>query len=333
MRIHLLIADDDQDYGEHLSRVLVERYADMFEVSSCSNAGQLAEILSHHKYDAALLSPELAKDVNLQGIRIPLLLWDGTSVEQKEGMDSLRKYQRVSTIAGEVLERFAEIASFGIAPSYSKAQITVVWSPAGGVGKTTAALAYAAQKVSKGQRSVYLDLEPFSSLPAFFTENGKSISTIFEKLDERAELALQSIRQEDSGSGIYYFCRPDNYEDISILTEEDIVRLAGAAAVEADELIIDLGAGYDRRIAALLNLADTVLFVIDGSKLCQTKWEQFQTQHELHEKLRERGILVVNRGGRYHASQTMPIVNLPLVKSDDPSVVYKTLSAGYFPER
>lgn len=333
MKIHLLIADSDQDYAEHLSRVLLEKYADMFEMSSCSSAEQLSEILSRRKYDVALLSPELAEGIDLQAVQIPLLLWDGSSAERQKGIDSLQKYQRISAIAGEVLRRFAEISSFGIDPGCTKARITVVWSPAGGVGKTTAALAYAAQKVSKGQRSVYLDLEPFSSLSAFFTENGKSISSVFEKLDERAELMLQSIRQEDSGSGIYYFCRPDNYEDISILTEEDTVRLAEAAAVEADELVIDLGAGYDHRIAALLDLADTVLFVIDGSKLCQTKWEQFQTQHELHEKLQEKGIIVVNRGGRYRAVQTMPIVNLPLVKSDDPIVIYKTLSGGYFPER
>ena len=330
MKIHLLIADGDRDYAEHFSRILLEKYTNMFEVSSCSTAGQLVEILSQHEYDVALLSPVLAESANLHGVRLPLLLWDGASTGWKEGMDSLRKYQRISIIVGEILERYAEVSSFGIDPNGNRARITVVWSPAGGVGKTTVALAYAAQKISKGRRAVYLDLEPFSSVPAFFQGNGKSISTIFEKLDQRAGLTLQSIRQEDSGSGIYYFCRPENYEDISILTEADVVQLAGAAAVETDELIIDMGSGYDERIAALLGLADTVLFVVDGSKLCRTKWEQFQTQHELHEKLRGKGTLVVNRGGRYSTPQSMPIVNLPLVRSDEPGVVYKTLSSGYF---
>ena len=84
------------------------------------------------------------------------------------------------------------------------------------------------------------------------------------------------------------------------------------------------------RAAALLALANTVLLVVDGSKLCRTKWEQFQTQHELYGKLREKAVLVANRGSRYDSSLAPSLARLPLVKSEDPVVVYKTLSAGYF---
>lgn len=330
MRIQLLIADRDLDYTEHLSKVLAEKYADVFEVSACSSGEQLAELLIHHSYDMALLSPELAMGANLSGVRLPLLLWDGTAAEWSGNLECLRKYQRISSMAGEVLEHCAEVSAIGLDPSRSKAHITAVWSPAGGVGKTTAALAYAAQSVAGGKRTVYLNLEPFSSVPAFFPEGGKSISTVFGKLDDRAELALQGIRQEDNGSGIYYFCRPDNYEDISLLTEEDIMRLTNAAAVDVDELVVDLGSSCDQRIFALLSLADTVLLVLDGSRTCQLKWEQFRTQHELYGKLLEKLMLVANRGSRQDAALAPAMVSLPLVKSEDPVVVYKTLSAGYF---
>lgn len=330
MRIQLLIADEDRDYTEHLSQILVEKYANVFEVSACSGARQMAELLSHRGYDAALLSPALAAEADLRKINLPLLLWDGAAGEFVEGLESLRKYQRISLIAGEVLERCAEVSSIGIGHGGAKAHTTAVWSPAGGVGKTTAALAYAAQQVSRGKRTVYLDLEPFSSVSAFFPEGGKSISTVFEKLDERAELTLQGIRQEDAGSGICYFRRPDNYEDISLLTREDVVRLTDAAAADVDELVVDLGSGYDQRADTLLTLADVVLLVVDGSKLCRTKWEQFRTQHELYGKLREKLILVANRGSRYSEAEAPSTVRLPQVKSDDPVVVYKTLSAGYF---
>lgn len=331
MRIQLLIADSDQDYTNHLSQVLVEKYADVFEVSACSGARQLEELLDHRGYDVALLSPSLAVEADLNRIQLPLLLWDGAVSGHREGMGSLRKYQRISSIAGDVLERCAEVPSIGSNHgAAARARLTVTWSPAGGVGKTTAALAYAAQQVSKGKRTVYLDLEPFSSVPAFFSEGGKSISTVFEKLDERAELTLQSIRQEDVGSGILYFRRPDNYEDISLLSGEDITRLADAAAADVDELVVDLEAGYGQNTAALLTKADSVLLVADGSKLCRIKLEQFRTQNRLYGQLREKTVLVANRGSWYDASFAASLVNLPLVKSDDPVVIYKTLSAGYF---
>lgn len=329
MRIQLLIVDGDRDYAEHLSRILMEKYADVFEVSTCSGASQAADLLAHRGYDAALLNPSLAVEIDLSRIKLPLLLWDGASSGRVEGLDGVRKYQRISSLVGEVLERCAEIPS--ITPGSGRgAHITVAWSPAGGVGKTTAALAYAAQQVSAGKRTVYLDLEPFSSVPAYFPETGKSISSVFEKLDERAELALQGIRQEDAGSGISFFQRPDNYEDISLLAEEDVVRLANAAAADTDELVIDLGAGFDQKTAALLELADTILLTVDGSRLCRTKWEEFRSQHELYNKFREKTVLTANRGSRYDAALATSLVSLPLVKSEDPVVVYKTLSAGYF---
>lgn len=108
-----------------------------------------------------------------------------------------------------------------------------------------------------------------------------------------------------------------------------MVRLTDAAADE-DELVVDLGTGFDRRTAALLELADTILLTLDGSRLCRTKWEMFRTQHELYGKLREKTVLVANRSSRYDAALTASAVRLPLVKSDDPVVVYKTLSTGYF---
>jgi len=330
MRIQLLIADSDQDYTEHLSNVLVEKHADVFEVSACSSGAQLAELLSHRSYDAALLSRTLAEGADLSGIRLPLLLWDGTASDWAEDAQGLQKYQRISTIAGQVLERCAEISPMGLDPGRARGRITAAWSPAGGAGTTTAALAYAAQRVSEKKKTVYLDLEPFSSSPVFFPEGGKSVSTVFDKLDGRAELTLQGIRQEDNGSGICYFCRPDNYEDISLLTGEDVVRLAEAAAAGADEMVADLGAGYDQKTAALLELADVVLLVADGSAVCRMKLEQFQTQHELYGKIRGKSVLVANRGGRYDASLAASQVTLPQVKSGDPVVVYKTLSAGYF---
>lgn len=330
MKIQLLIAGDDRDYIEHLSNVLVEKYADVFEVSICFEEKPLIDLLSHRRFDVALLSTALVKKADLSRIRLPLFLWDDTASGWTEGMQSLRKYQRISSIVSDVLEHYAEVTSAGLTPGHTRGRIVVAWSPAGGVGKTTAALAYAAQKVSEQKRTVYLNLEPFSSTPAFFPEGGKSISSIFDKLDERAELILQSIRQEDNGSGVCYFCRPDNYEDISLLSGEDVIRLAEAASADMDEVIVDLGAGYDPKATALLELADMVLLVVDGSRTCGAKFEQFQSQHELCGRIQNKSVLIVNQGGTYDSSRWASLVTLPQVRSKDPIVVYKTLSAGYF---
>lgn len=304
MKIQLLIASDDDDYREQLSQVLTERYSDTFEVSVCSSAPRLAEQLSRRVFDAALLEPELAEHVQLSQVRMPLLLWNGSAgCAVSEHVRQIRKYQRISSMVSQLLEQYAAVAEKSGDAELERGRITVVWSPSGGCGKTTAALAYAAQRAGEGKKSLYLDLEAFSSGPVYFSQNGKSISSVFEKLDENVELLLQSIRQKDAVSGIFYFSQPENYDDISILTQEDVRLLVNASVQGIDELVIDLSSTFDDKIQMLLELADRILLVTDSSRASQQKLEQFRTQHSIYEKVREKTIQVANKGFRIHSEE------------------------------
>ena len=125
-----------------------------------------------------------------------------------------------------------------------------------------------------------------------------------------------------------YFCRPNNYDDIGILTAADVENLVLSSTKDVDEVVVDLGDFYDQRTAALMELADTVIAVLDGTRCAEVKWQQFRTQHSTYERVESKLLLVSNRGARIGAVQEA--IELPLVQSDDPVVVYKTLSAGYF---
>ena len=160
----------------------------------------------------------------------------------------------------------------------------------------------------------------------YFQEAGKSISAVFEKLDGDVSLLMQGIRQQDSGSGIGYYGRPENYDDIEILTVEDIRLLVEGSAGGADELVVDLSSQCDEKARKVLEMADVVLVVVDASSTAQVKWEQFRTQHNVYHEISGKSRLVANRGGRIQDAR----ISLPYVQSNDPVVVYKTLSAGYF---
>ena len=62
MKLQLLIAIGHQDYMEHLSDVLTQRYGETFEVSVCSTGERLRELLSRRRFDAALLDETLAEE-------------------------------------------------------------------------------------------------------------------------------------------------------------------------------------------------------------------------------------------------------------------------------
>lgn len=332
MRIRILIAAEDADYLDRLTRVVADKYADLFEVNVCSSKESLRQMQQRGNADIALIGAEFVDCIDLGRVRMPILLWDGEAdiSQADEKMKMVKKYQRISSIVSKVLEHYSVLPK-ATPMMEGGASITVVWSPAGGCGKTTVALAYAAQKAAAGEKTVYLDLEPFSSSDVYFSGTGKSISCVFERLDTNPELLLQSVQMQDSGSNIYYFNKPDNYDDMNELTAEDMCTLVSACAKNCDEVIVDCGGACSVQLKALLDMATSVLLVVTGEPHCQKKWEQFCTQHSVFESIRERALLVKNRGaGKIAGHGVERIVELPTVQSADPVIVYKTLSGGYF---
>lgn len=333
MKIKLLIATGDRDYAEHLSNVLSEKYADTFEVGVCSSAERLRDLSAKSRLGVVLLESGFISSVNLQSMRLPILLWDTLQEEEdseKPELKMVQKYQRISAIVADVLEIYADsgidLSDFG----GGRARITAVWSPCGGTGKTTVALAYAASKVSEGKKALYLNLEDFASTSVYFSEKGKSISTAFEKLDSNASILFKGIRMEDSGSGISYFSEPNNYDDINILTPEDIRTIFDACAVEMDELVVDLSSSCNQRTQKIFELADIVLLVSDNSQASQRKQRQFLTQHSIAQKIQDKSIFVANRGAKIKESGIERVIELPKVPSADAVSIYKTLSGVRF---
>jgi len=328
MKIGLLIATTDKDYADRLTGTISKRYADTLEISVCSSEERLSDLTAANRYDAALLEPGFVSAVKPGSVQVQFLLSDGSGSGVEGGeLRALRKYQRVSSMVGQILEGCAEINKSAVL-SANRAQITAVWSPAGGVGKTTVALAYAANRATGGRMVVYLSLESFSSTPVYFPETGRSISKAFEKLESNLQIFLLGIRQQDSGSGILYFCSPENYDDINILTAADVEKLITGCAAEIDELVIDLSSQVDLRTQKAFGMADKVLLITDPSMASQTKIKQFICQHNVFGQIQPKTILVNNKGANLSEERINKTVMLPMVQTNDPISVFKTLSGS-----
>lgn len=332
MIIKLLLGIGDSDYLNYLSRVLSDHYTDTFEVTACSSGARLEEIVRRKSFDVALLDAEAAEIVGSSAARLTFLLWDHLSEidDTMEALRQVKKYQRISALTARILEEYAQVHTSGREPTGDRGRITVVWSPVGGAGKTTVSLAYATWLVSQGKKAVYLDLEPFSSTNGIFSKSGKSLSTIFEKMDSDISLLIQSIIQTDASSGINYFSQPNNYDDVRILSAEDVTSIVWSCAENADEVVIDLGSVYDEKTQALFQISDSLLLISDGSQIGNAKLEQFRTQHNEYEQLSQKIVRIANKGARAGSSEDGKIILLPYVQSNDPVVVFKNLSAGYF---
>lgn len=332
MKIKLLIGTSDTDYMEHLSNVLSEKYADTFEVSACSSVELLEGLLADKKIDVLLIEPGFMPCIDPDLARLILVLLDNSIIatDNYEDFKKIYKYKRISFMVGEILENYAAISENASGFSIDRAHIVAVWSPRGGAGKTAVSLAYAARKVADGKSAVYLDLENFSSIGTYFPNSGKSISTVFDKLDLNLEVLLKGIRRTDSGSGITYFCGPENFEDLNILTVDEIETLINACAAGTDELVIDLSSQCDQKVQKVFEMADIVLIVCDSSNTSILKLNQFLNQYGVLQIIQTKSVLVNNKGASVTENSINRIVSLPFVKSTDPVSVYKTLSGNKF---
>jgi len=332
MKIQLLIATAESDYSEYLSDALSTNYADDFSVGTCTSPDRLSIVLAEKRYDVILVEPEWIPSLNKNNAKLVLVLWGEQASIQDEMQDitKVKKYQRISLLVSDIFEHFAHVASGRGDIKKDGARIVAVWSPAGGVGKTTVALAYATRVVSNGGTAIYLDFEHFSSEGAFFARSGKSISTLFERLSLNADIVAKSIIQHDSGSGVNYFNPPNNYDDINELTTEDMIALVNICAEASDVTVIDLPCVCDKKTQAILEQADIVLLVFNGRKTAEAKLDVFMSQNSIFEDIRGKTHFVLNDGATSVDDRFEKVIRLPHVQSGDPVSVYKTLSANSF---
>jgi len=329
VRVKLFIATIDVVYAKLISDNISEFHADKIDVSVCCALENLNDALSKCRYDAALFDAAFIRYADTGKINLPLLLWSELDPidEIPEGIGIVNKYQRISSIVSSVLERYAKVSKSHYDPESKKANITAVWSASGGAGKTSVALAYALSNSVEGKEVFYLNLEDFTGVPAYFTGNGKSISTVFEMLENRDGNLNMLIRGVSCcDKGITFLCGPDNYEDMYLLSDKNVHELVTCCSGLSEELVIDLSSICDTRTKKVFELADNILIVTLQSDPAKTKLAQFISQNNVFESIQEKVTLIANMGAVINEPAIGPVISLPFVQSGDAIGVCKALS-------
>ncbi len=332
MKIKLLLISSDNAYSERLSNVLSEKYSDLFDVNVCSSKERLINSDLIFKHDMVFIDSDFLSDLDLGSIKLPIILTTDNETEDNivNAKYRIYKYQRISHIVREALEIYAESGSVKNSHNKERAKIIAVWSPCGGVGKTTVSLAYATSKACREMDVVYFNLENFSSIPTYFMEQGKSISSVFSKLDGNVNMLLKGIMLKDGASGINYFSTPNNYDDINILSPDDIEIIINSCCTDFDELIIDLSSNCNKNVEKVFEMADYVFMVSDGTRTSKNKIQQFLTQHNVAANIESKLIMISNKGSKVDNINISNVINLPLIQTQDPIAAYKSLACSQF---
>jgi len=334
MKVKLLIASVDKLYVKLLSDNISENYSDIIDVSVCNTLEGFNNTLSKQCFNVALIDLILIEHINTDQIHMPVLLWtEGEKITGKPVMyERINKHSRISLIVSSILEKYAKISDGQKDIKSRNANITAVWSPSGGVGKTCVALAYALSNIPKDEALdkkdvFYLNLENFSSVAGIFKENTKSISSVFEMLDSNIgdmEMLIKGISY--SYKGLRYLGSPENYEDMDILSPDNISELISHCANLSDELVVDLSSTCDEKVKNVFEAAGKILLVTDDSSLSQTKLAVFMSQNSIFKQIQEKTILVVNKDAKIDKKQTETIIYTPFIQSDNVESICLALS-------
>jgi cellulose biosynthesis protein BcsQ len=273
-RITLLIADYDELYVESLINFLMANYSRRFQISSFTKPEFLYSYLSAEgsNADILLIDPEInLEEIPLSNVKTILVMAYGQGVNEIKGYKAINKYQNADNFVSSILAAFSENGQdFALPGSDSKvSKVISVYSPVGGIGKTSICVALATNMSASGHKVFYLNMESTPSTSCFFHDkNDSNLSTVLFSIkgkSQNTQLKMEGAKCFDSTNGVYYFAPPDSTFEIEEMQPEELKTLVDLlkSSGQYDYVFIDLSSSISRNNIALLEACDRIILPID----------------------------------------------------------------------
>ena len=284
-RIKIIIADTDAAYVSSLGDFLIASYPRVFEVASFSEREYLEQYLTAQESTGILLiTPEMVKpnSANSELMQILLISTPGIAAP---GVRQVFKYLKGPELVQHILKIYSECEETITATlSAKKAKVVAVYSPTGGVGKTTLAVGCSLQTAWEGNSIFYLNLENMPSTEMFFDScAGGGLSTALYYLQEKKKnlnLKIAALKKTDSHSQIHYFTPTDSVLDLWEDLEDALTKLIQLLRDSGsyDYIFVDLSSQFSANNIAVLEASDVVLLISTPEPISQLKVKLLQTE-------------------------------------------------------
>lgn len=337
MLIKMAIADENTEYIERLMNGL-EKHNEL-TIAVYTEKRSLENALATKKIDILLFSPELYNgQISLPKSTLAVLMADDETdiPESCRNFAAIRKYQRISSIYSRLLEMYADVCSNVVVGGGRYTKKVVVYSPIGGVGKTTVALAAATRLAMQGQSVLYLNFEDIASEACYLpqTDSDKGMSELLATLgtDTNMALKLQGLTHEKIPKLYYmnHFTSPnDSYEMRADELEELLNKIANTGLY--DYLVIDTETSLADKKRTLFEQADKIVIVNKQDMLAEEKMKCFMRQTHILNEYADRMVVVMNQATQaVPAAQTqLPIVEvISRMQNTDAEKIISSLAAG-----
>ncbi len=285
MNISIAIADSNKNYLERLVEGLQE-YEEL-SVSVFTNARLLEQAMENKRFDVVLFDPDIDDNkLYLGNTKLAICLYSDEARNTALYADNCKiiKYQRISKLYKEIVKEYADKAGYSLEKDNSQnARIIAMYSPIGGSGKTTLALALGTKFALTGKNVLIISLEQMESAIAYgvSSEDGEGVTMLLEALGESTnfELKLKSL-VKTMANNVSYLEGFDRVVDYNTVTKEEMegvitkIKKVG----NYDAVVIDMGCTIDAIGQVVFSVADTIVVVEKSGELAARKLDLFANQ-------------------------------------------------------
>ena len=294
LKVNIVLADSDEMYLNNLAGYLNEKNPAV-SISVFTRAKSLEAYLAsaQERVDAVVISADFAVGaVKSAAIPAKIILSDGSIFDDPEFV-SVNKYQKFEKLMNDILmicaekTGHAEIASKGDKDT----RIIGFYSPVGGSGKTTLALATAQTLAGLGKRVFLFSAESF--LSGIFPPAEKAKSTLSDVLlsvkssGKSAELAILAARAVDDSTGISYFSPADSSLEINDVSAGELSAVFDGfeKLKEFDYVIVDLDSGMNERLLGILGRMDMIVMPFGADSISVSKMRSFCAESRKYDEM------------------------------------------------
>lgn len=298
MKLKVGLVDTDVIYVDRFLKNIQLKYPGEIELHVYTSTEESYEGLENVYFDVLLIAEEIKFNYEIlpKGIAV-IILSQKDNVVEIDGIPAVSKYHRkLDEIYDEILAAYAAISQQGNEKKkLQDVSITLITSAQGGCGTSTVAAAYALRKANQGSNILYLPLDLFGDTSFYFSGDGKrSFTDVINAVKKgiKLEPAIKSALKRDS-SGVAFFdmCR-NSYDMVEFHDDELITLIKALLEQPFDDIVISYSSEFDDRLIFLMTeYCAQVIYVNDGTRIGNAKFEKFCEAIRIIEQKKEIHIL------------------------------------------
>jgi cellulose biosynthesis protein BcsQ len=280
MKFKVALLTADRLYGNRLLQRFQEKYSSVLEVSQFTSEESALRYLRENRTDILVYEGVQLSEPLPRGCDALWLTENGSRTLKEEPERGFLKYQRAEEIYKGIL---GKMNSPGPTSSGDRATgVMAFFSPVGGCGTSTAAVAAALHYARKGKQVLYLDCSPYTDTETFFPETSQGMRQLLLGLKRSAGDSVGKLLESvvsTSPEKVCYIGSTSQPEDL-LSVSGDLADSFLRQTVEAgrfDWVILDLPGYPAEPILRMMQLAGYLIAVSDGSVRANLALRRYHT--------------------------------------------------------